>query len=69
METIELTMSTSQGPWKLLTQNWVRPKLAPVTRQAGQTASMRRQPHWAAINQKGTKSEKSGNCLPTVALS
>ncbi len=45
------------------------PKLAPVTKHAGHTPSMPRHPTCAATSQKGTMSEKSGSCRPTIALS
>ena len=67
--TVAAMMSTSQGPWKLLTKNCMTPKLIPVTKQAGHTASIPRQPACAATSQKGTTSEKSGSCRPTIALS
>ena len=44
-------------------------KLPPPTRQAGQTASMPRQPTCAATSQNGTIIEKTGNWRPTIALS
>ena len=51
-------MSTSHGPWKLLTTNCMIAKLPPATRHAGQTATMPRQPDLAATSQNGTMSEK-----------
>ena len=48
------TMSTSHGPWKLLTAYWSTPKLSPETRQAGHTSNMPRHPLCAATSQKGT---------------
>ena len=62
-------MSTSHGPWKLLTRNCVSPKLAPVTRHAGQTPIIPRQPACAHTSQNGTMSEKTGSCRPTIELS
>ena len=64
-----LARSTSHGPCRLLTRNWVAPKLAPHTRHAGHTSRIPRQPTCAATSQKGTISEKTGNCRPTMELS
>jgi hypothetical protein len=53
----------------LLIKNCITAKLAPVTKHAGHTASMPRQPTCAATSQNGTSSENTGNCRPTIALS
>src|SRR3972149_6578878 len=42
MEMRALAISTIQGPWKLLTRNWIRAKVAPATRQAGHTSNIAR---------------------------
>ena len=68
-ETPPATMSTSHGPWKLLTRNCTRLNDAPATMHAGQTETMPRQPTCAATSQKGTMSEKNGSWRPTIALS
>ena len=41
-------------------------KASPATRQAGQTSSMPRQPDIWTMSQKGTMSEKTGSCRPTM---
>src|SRR5690349_19965697 len=64
IETAALTMSTSQGPCKLLMRNCIAAKVPPAVRHAGQISSMRRQPTCAAISQNGTTSEKIGSWRP-----
>ena len=61
-------MSTSQGPWKFETRNCGTANATPATRSAGQISSMRRNPAYAQINQKGTITENTGSCRPTIAL-
>src|SRR5579872_4560766 len=61
--------STSHGPQILLTMNCGTAKLTPVTRAAGHTPSMPRQPAKAHTSQNGTITLNSGNCRPTMAES
>ena len=54
-------MSTTQGPWKLLTRNCGSAKLTPATRHAGQTSFIPLYPAIAQTSQNGTNTEKNGN--------
>src|SRR3954452_8401143 len=69
IDTAEATMSTIQGPWKLLTRNWGTAKVTPATRQAGHTSIIPANPVIAQTSQKGTITEKNGSCRPTMAES
>ena len=60
-------MSTIQGLMKLEITNCGIANDTPVTRIAGQTSFMPLQPANAQTTQKGTISEKNGNCRPTIA--
>ena len=69
MDDAEATMSTTQGPWKLLTRNCGMAKLSPATRQAGQTSIIPLNPDIDHTSQKGTITEKKGSWRPTIAES
>ena len=69
MDTSDPAISTTHGPCRLLTRNWVMPKLTPAVRQAGHTSSMRLRPAMAHTSQKGTSTLKKGRMRPTIALS
>ena len=60
-------MSTIQGLMKFEITNCGTAKVTPVTRIAGHTSFMPRQPANAHTTQNGTISEKNGNCRPTIA--
>src|ERR1700730_19253919 len=54
------TMSTTQGPWKLLTRNCGIAKLRPATRHAGQTWIIPLNPDMDRNSQQGTITEENG---------
>ena len=60
-------MSTIHGLMKFEITNCGTAKETPVTRIAGQTSFMPRQPANAHTTQNGTISENTGNCRPTIA--
>src|SRR5215813_5750692 len=60
-------ISTIHGLMKFEIRYCGTAKLTPVTRIAGQTCTMPRQPAKAQISQAGTIREKNGNCRPTIA--
>jgi len=69
IEMSEAPMSTIQGLMKFEIRNCGIANETPVTRIAGQTPTMPRQPANAHTTQNGTISEKNGNCRPTIAPS
>src|SRR5262245_2838213 len=69
IEISEAPMSTIQGLMKFEIRNCGIAKETPVTRTAGQTLIIPRQPAKAQISQNGTINEKNGNCRPTIAPS
>ena len=68
METTAETTSTSQGPWRFEIRSCGTANEAPATAMAGQIPSVPRSPAKAQTSQKGTTSEKTGSCRPTIAL-
>ena len=62
-------MSTIHGLMKLEIRYCGIANETPVTRIAGHTCIMPRQPANAHTTQNGTISEKNGNCRPTIAPS
>src|SRR5258708_1741267 len=69
MELIDATISTSHGPCRLATRHWGTANATPATSAAGQTPSIPRNPANVQTTQNGTRSEKNGSCLPTIAES
>src|SRR5882757_4235230 len=69
IEIKDAPMSTIQGLIKFEIKNWGIAKETPQRRMAGHICIMPRKPAKAQISQKGTMSEKNGNCLPTIAPS
>ena len=67
MDTTAAMTSTSSGPMKFETRNWVMAKLTPVTRMAGQISHMALRPANAQMSQNGTRREKKGSCRPIMA--
>src|SRR5215470_6492241 len=67
IEISEAPMSTIHGLMKFEITNCGTAKEMPVTRIAGQTSFMPRQPANAHTTQNGTITEKNGNCRPTMA--
>src|SRR5205085_3607864 len=62
-------ISTIHGLMKFEIRYCGTAKEIPVTRIAGHTCTMPRQPANAQISQAGTINEKNGNCRPTIAPS
>src|SRR5436190_21420930 len=69
MEQSEDITCTSQGPWKFDTRNWGMANAKPAVNAAGHTPIIPRKPAMAQTTQKGTSSEKNGNCRPTICES
>src|SRR6476660_5301592 len=67
IEISEAPISTIQGLMKFEITNCGIANERPVTRMAGQTSFMPRQPAKAQTTQNGTISENTGNCRPTIA--
>src|ERR1700754_2499497 len=67
IEINEAPISTIQGLMKFEITNCGIAKVTPVTRMAGQTSFMPRQPANAHTTQNGTINENTGNCRPTIA--
>src|SRR5262249_15862399 len=69
IEMSEAPMSTIHGLMKFEITNCGIANDTPVTRIAGQTCIMPRQPAKAQTTQNGTINEKNGKCRPTMAPS
>src|SRR5215470_14423082 len=67
IEMSEAPMSTIHGLMKFEIRNCGIANETPVTRIAGHTPIMPRQPAKAHTTQNGTMSEKNGSCRPTMA--
>src|SRR4029079_15298316 len=61
-------MSTNHGPWELDTRDCGTANVTPATNSGAHSSRTPRSPEYAAINQNGTISEKTGNCRPIIAL-
>jgi hypothetical protein len=67
MEISAAPISTIHGLMKFEIRYCGTANEIPVTRTAGHTCTMPRQPAKAQISQAGTINEKNGNCRPTIA--
>jgi hypothetical protein len=69
IEISDAPMSTIHGLMKFEITNCGIANDTPVTRMAGQIATIPRKPANAQISQNGTISENNGSCRPTIAPS